>query len=122
MVTLLICATAWAFEPPYRETHQGGLCSDSARKGYLIKVGGVLISGPLVVDINLPYPSLPLELPSPALFCREDTVHTLKQLAPGAWDETVYCNPQSGSQWDGFRHVSPMITHSICLATDGLRT
>lgn len=65
--------------------------------------------------MNLYSLSLPLELPSPALFCREDTVHQLKHLAPGAWDETVFCNPQSGSQWDGFRHVSPMMINPVDL-------
>lgn len=49
--------------------------------------------------------SLPLDIPGPAMFGREDFEHKIKKLAPGAYDEVFTCNPQSGSQWDGFRHV-----------------
>jgi hypothetical protein len=49
--------------------------------------------------------SLPLNVPGPAMFGRENFAHTVKKLAPGAYDEVFTCNPQSGTQWDGFRHV-----------------
>jgi hypothetical protein len=53
--------------------------------------------------------SLRLDFPNPALFGRENTEHTIKHIASGAFDEVVSYNPQSGSQWDGFRHVSEHI-------------
>jgi hypothetical protein len=39
------------------------------------------------------------------MFGRENFAHTVIKLAPGAYDEVFTCNPQSGTQWDGFRHV-----------------
>lgn len=50
--------------------------------------------------------SLPLNVPGPAMFGRENFEHTVKQIGPGAYDDVFTCNPQSGTQWDGFRHVS----------------
>jgi hypothetical protein len=49
--------------------------------------------------------SLPLDIPGPALFNREDFKHKVVSLGPGIYDETFEFNPQSSSQWDGFRHV-----------------
>ncbi|MCJ1302276.1 hypothetical protein MMC08_005079 [Hypocenomyce scalaris] len=66
-----------------------------------IKAASGLIKYGHVVPLNLP-----LDFPNPPLFNREKTEHTLKHLAPGAFDEVVSCNPQSGSQWDGFRHFA----------------
>ncbi|MCJ1302419.1 hypothetical protein MMC08_005222 [Hypocenomyce scalaris] len=59
-----------------------------------------------VVSMNLP-----LDFPNPPLFGREATEHVVKRLAVGAFDEVVSCNPQSGSQWDGFRHFGDPETH-----------
>ncbi|CAK7203610.1 hypothetical protein SEUCBS139899_006347 [Sporothrix eucalyptigena] len=50
--------------------------------------------------------NLPLDVPGPAMFGREDFEHKVKKLAPGAYDEVFTCNPQSGTQWDGFRHFA----------------
>ncbi|RFU25167.1 hypothetical protein B7463_g11173, partial [Scytalidium lignicola] len=47
---------------------------------------------------------LPLTVPDPPFFGREAFGHKLISLSPVAYDETYSCNPQSGSQWDGFRH------------------
>ncbi|KAB5517414.1 hypothetical protein GE09DRAFT_1294483 [Coniochaeta sp. 2T2.1] len=50
--------------------------------------------------------NLPLNMPDPAMFGREDFEHKIKKLGPGAYDEVFTCNPQSGTQWDGFRHFA----------------
>jgi hypothetical protein len=40
-------------------------------------------------------------------FGREKFVHLIKPLASGrAYDDVYMMNTQSGTQWDGFRHVS----------------
>jgi hypothetical protein len=39
-------------------------------------------------------------------FGREKFIHSIKELVPGvAYDDKYELNTQSGSQWDGFRHV-----------------
>lgn len=48
--------------------------------------------------------NLPLDVPGPAMFGRENFEHKIKKLAAQAFDEVFTCNPQSGTQWDGFRH------------------
>ncbi|KAK0390062.1 hypothetical protein NLU13_3635 [Sarocladium strictum] len=50
--------------------------------------------------------NLPLNVPGPAMFGRENFEHTVKQIGPGAYDDVFTCNPQSGTQWDGFRHFA----------------
>lgn len=50
--------------------------------------------------------SLPYDIPGPALFKRETFHHKLITMGPGIYDEVFELNPQSSSQWDGFRHVS----------------
>lgn len=57
----------------------------------------------------------PLDLPSnvPATpgFGRQDFKHTIKALRPGkAYDDLYDMNTQSGTQWDGFRHVAHQST------------
>lgn len=68
-----------------------------------------------LVALNLHEISLPLDVPGPAMFGREDFCHQVKKLAPGAYDEVYTCNPQSGSQWDGYRHVIALYLHPVLL-------
>lgn len=50
--------------------------------------------------------SLPLDIPKTPAFEREQFQHNIKELFPGvAYDDTYALNTQSGTQWDGFRHV-----------------
>lgn len=50
--------------------------------------------------------SLPLDVPQMPAFGREAFQHTIKERASGvAYDDTYTLNTQSGTQWDGFRHV-----------------
>lgn len=50
--------------------------------------------------------SLPLDVPKTPAFGREVFEHNIKVLLPGvAYDDTYNLNTQSGTQWDGFRHV-----------------
>lgn len=44
--------------------------------------------------------------PDPPFFNREPFKHSLKMVTPYAYDDIVHMNTQSGSQWDGLRHVS----------------
>jgi hypothetical protein len=51
--------------------------------------------------------SLPLTVPEKPAFDREVFRHSIKTLVDGvAYDDTYIMNTQSGTQWDGFRHVS----------------
>lgn len=59
-----------------------------------------LIKTGQVVNLNLP-----TNLPNPPVFRREAFQHTIKPLGQGGFDDLYNCNTQSGSQWDGFRHV-----------------
>lgn len=50
--------------------------------------------------------SLPLDVPRLPAFGREQFTLKIKALAPGlAYDDLYELNTQSGTQWDGFRHV-----------------
>lgn len=50
--------------------------------------------------------SLPLHVPETPAFHREPFEHNIKELAEGiSYDDTYSLNTQSGTQWDGFRHV-----------------
>ncbi|KAH8901416.1 hypothetical protein GQ53DRAFT_707753 [Thozetella sp. PMI_491] len=60
-----------------------------------------LISTGEVVNLNWR-----ADLPNPPLFGREPFQHRIKPLGPPGNDEIFHMNSQSGSQWDGFRHVS----------------
>jgi hypothetical protein len=52
--------------------------------------------------------SLPLNVPEQPAFSREQFKHKIKVLAEGiAYDDQYELNTQSGTQWDGFRHVCP---------------
>ncbi|KAL2752428.1 hypothetical protein ACRALDRAFT_1083190 [Sodiomyces alcalophilus JCM 7366] len=54
-----------------------------------------------VVNLSLPY-----DIPGPALFKRETFNHKIVTMGPGIYDEVFELNPQSSSQWDGFRHLT----------------
>ncbi|KIW81682.1 hypothetical protein Z517_04708 [Fonsecaea pedrosoi CBS 271.37] len=49
--------------------------------------------------------NFPAELPNPPFFGREPFKHKLKQSVEYGFDDLHDMNTQSGSQWDGFRHV-----------------
>jgi len=50
--------------------------------------------------------SVPFDFPSPPCFGRQTFQHRIVRLDAHAFDEVYVMNPQTGSQWDGFRHVS----------------
>lgn len=51
--------------------------------------------------------SLPLNIPEVPSFGREVFKHTIKVNTPGlGYDDLYTLNTQSGSQWDGFRHMA----------------
>ena len=51
--------------------------------------------------------SLPLNHPGTPAFARESFKHEIKTLSENvAYDDLWTLNTQSGTQWDGFRHVS----------------
>ncbi len=55
--------------------------------------------------------SLPLNVPEYPAFNREKFEHSIKVLLENvAYDDIYYLNTQSGTQWDGFRHVSAVET------------
>lgn len=55
--------------------------------------------------------NLPLNVPEVPAFGREPFEHSIKELAPGlAYDDVYSLNTQSGTQWDGFRHIAHMPT------------
>jgi len=49
--------------------------------------------------------NFPAELPNPPFFGREPFEHKLKSISEHGFDDLHNMNTQSGSQWDGFRHV-----------------
>lgn len=58
-----------------------------------------------IVPVNLP-----LDCPKQPAFGREVFKHEIKVLAENvAYDDLYTMNTQSGTQWDGFRHVSSNI-------------
>ncbi|KAF7898285.1 hypothetical protein EAF00_004731 [Botryotinia globosa] len=55
--------------------------------------------------------NLPLNVPEVPGFGREPFEHSIKELTPGlAYDDVYSLNTQSGTQWDGFRHIAHMPT------------
>ena len=71
-----------------------------------IAAAAKLIKKGEVVPLNLP-----LDVPKVPSFGREVFKHEIKALAPGvAYDDVYHLNTQSGTQWDGFRHVAHMST------------
>lgn len=56
--------------------------------------------------------NLELELPDPPLFGRRAFEHVVHDFPIGHDDELIGWNPQSSSQWDGFRHMNhPVYGH-----------
>lgn len=52
--------------------------------------------------------SLPLNIPDTPAFSRQPFEHTITEMIPKVVFDDIYTlNTQSGTQWDGFRHVSP---------------
>lgn len=58
--------------------------------------------------------SLPLGVPNPPAFGRAGFVHKIKPLQENLIYDDLYesLNTQSGTQWDGFRHVSEKLFRS----------
>jgi len=55
--------------------------------------------------------SLPLDVPKQPAFGRERFHHEIKTLVKDlAYDDKYSLNTQSGTQWDGFRHISHFAT------------
>ncbi|KAK5212153.1 hypothetical protein LTR41_002395 [Exophiala xenobiotica] len=52
--------------------------------------------------------NFPAELPYPSFYGREPFLHKLKHTLENVFDDLYTLNTQSGSQWDGFRHVGIM--------------
>jgi hypothetical protein len=53
--------------------------------------------------------NLPLDVPKVPAFNRQPFKHEIKALAPGAaYDDIYTLNTQSGTQWDGLRHIAHM--------------
>ncbi len=63
-----------------------------------IKAAAGLVRKGLTFALNLEY-----DLPDPPLFGRQVPAHEV--LGEGGHDDVLHFNTQSGSQWDGFRHV-----------------
>ncbi|RQM05617.1 hypothetical protein DH86_00001653, partial [Scytalidium sp. 3C] len=58
--------------------------------------------------------NLPLNVPETPAFARDKFQHQIKALAPGvAYDDLYVCNTQSGTQWDGFRHIAHFPTQTF---------
>ncbi|KAI9836237.1 MAG: hypothetical protein M1819_001574 [Sarea resinae] len=56
--------------------------------------------------------NLPLTVPEVPAFHRKAFKHTIEPLLPGkAYDDLYELNTQSGTQWDGFRHVGLSFSH-----------
>ncbi|KAF4995988.1 hypothetical protein FDECE_12615 [Fusarium decemcellulare] len=58
-----------------------------------------------VVSLNLAF-----DQPSPPCFGREPFQHRITRIDKHAFDETYQLNPQTCSQWDGFRHFAHVPT------------
>ncbi|KAI1609818.1 hypothetical protein EDD37DRAFT_378960 [Exophiala viscosa] len=65
----------------------------TASAAKLIKTGEI---------VNLNWPA---EFPNPPAFGRQGFKHTIQPIGPSGFDDLYDMNTQSGSQWDGFRHV-----------------
>ncbi|CAF9926608.1 MAG: hypothetical protein HETSPECPRED_006368 [Heterodermia speciosa] len=64
--------------------------------------------------------SLPLNVPEVPAFHREKFKHEIKPLVEGlAYDDLYTLNTQSGTQWDGFRHMAHLPTSTFYNNTKG---
>lgn len=68
-----------------------------------------------IVNLNLP-----LDVPKVPAFGRKLFEHEIKPIAPGlAYDDLYRLNTQSGTQWDGFRHIAHMPSQTFYNGTKG---
>lgn len=68
-----------------------------------------------IVPVNLP-----LNVPEQPAFGRQKFEQEIKVLAEGrAYDDVYHLNTQSGTQWDGFRHMAHISTGSFYNGTKG---
>ncbi|KAL2073794.1 hypothetical protein VTL71DRAFT_11120 [Oculimacula yallundae] len=64
--------------------------------------------------------NLPLNVPEVPAFDRERFRHEIKTLAEGyAYDDKYQLNTQSGTQWDGFRHIAHYPSQTFYNGTKG---
>jgi hypothetical protein len=64
--------------------------------------------------------NLPLNVPAVPAFGREIFKHEIKVLAEGlAYDDKYQLNTQSGTQWDGFRHMAHFPSQKFYNGTTG---
>ena len=64
---------------------------------------------------------LPLNVPEQPAFGREKFEHKIKPLLEGvAYDDTYSLNTQSGTQWDGFRHMAHINTQTFYVSNPPL--
>ncbi|TVY47917.1 hypothetical protein LOCC1_G001623 [Lachnellula occidentalis] len=64
--------------------------------------------------------NLPLGIPEVPAFSRQQFKHEIKELAPGACYDDIYTmNTQSGTQWDGLRHMAHLSTKTFYNGTKG---
>jgi len=64
--------------------------------------------------------NLPLDTPAQPAFNRETFKHEIKVLAENlAYDDVYNLNPQSGTQWDGFRHFAHLGSGTFYNGTKG---
>lgn len=100
---------AGSTEPP-NSTKSQGICRRDRhwRDGTLgVGVPAHVLLGRIWSLISILMSSLPLTVPETPAFGREVFKHEIKTLVDGvAYDDTYVMNTQSGTQWDGFRHVS----------------
>ena len=62
---------------------------------------------------------MPLDTPTQPAFGRETFHHEIKELAENlAYDDLYTMNTQSGTQWDGFRHVRVACAESDACADE----
>ncbi|KAL8792241.1 MAG: hypothetical protein Q9195_005197 [Heterodermia aff. obscurata] len=80
-----------------------------------IKAAAAEIKTGEAISINLP-----LNVPEVPAFHREQFKHEIKPLVEGlAYDDLYTLNTQSGTQWDGFRHIAHLPTATFYNNTHG---
>ena len=80
-----------------------------------MKAASTQIQSGDIVPLNLP-----LQVPHDPAFAREGFEHEIKALFPGlAYDDKYRLNTQSGTQWDGFRHIAHLPTQNFYNGTKG---
>ncbi|KFY21748.1 hypothetical protein V493_07140 [Pseudogymnoascus sp. VKM F-4281 (FW-2241)] len=73
----------------------------------LLTPARVAAAAKLITDGDIVSLNLPLNVPAVPAFKRQPFQHTIKPIASGyAYDDAYSLNTQSGTQWDGFRHIA----------------